>query len=99
MIAPAHTALMNTLVMTPGSHPKALYSGDLRVCNDSESTGSLTVHVRPEGMVYLEPGECMDEWGPMLTLVNDGSGIVIVHYRSISKNNGRVPGKQESPAP
>jgi hypothetical protein len=30
----------------------------------------------------------------MLTFTNEGKGTVIVHYRSIAKNNGRVPGHQ-----
>ena len=88
----AQAGLMNTITLNPGSPPKPLYGGDLRVCNDSESTGAVTVTIRPGGMVYLQPGRCFHQWGPMLTFTNDGKGIVIVHYRSIAKNNGRVPG-------
>jgi len=89
----AQAALMSTFVLKSGSPGKELYGGDLRVCNDGESAGAVTVKVRPSGMVYLEPGRCFNEWGSVLTFRNDGSGAVIVHYRSISKNNGRCPGQ------
>ena len=75
---------------------KALHGGDLRVCNDEVSAGAVTVMVRPNGMVYLAPGSCFNEWGSMLTFKNDGSGAVIVRYRSISKNNGRCPASTAS---
>jgi hypothetical protein len=97
LLPEAQAALMNTFVLKPGSPEKALYGGDLRVCNDVESTGAATVTVRPEGMVYLSPGRCFNEWGSMLTFKNEGSGVVILHYRSIAKNNGRVPGQHEFP--
>ena len=88
----AHAALMNSFVLKAGSPEKALYGGDLRVCNDGESAGAVTVNVRPNGIVYLAPGSCFNEWGSVLTFRNDGSGEVIVHYRSIAKNNSRCPG-------
>ena len=72
---------------------KALHGGDLRVCNDEVSAGAVTVMVRPNGMVYLAPGSCFNEWGSMLTFRNDGSGVVTIRYRSIAKNNGRCPGQ------
>jgi hypothetical protein len=90
----ARAALMNTITLKPGSLPQTLYGGDLRVCNDTDSTGAVTIKVRPEGMISLAPGSCFNEWGPMLTFINEGSGVVVIHYRSISKNNGRVPGHQ-----
>ena len=89
----AQAALMVTLVLQPGSPEKALHGGDLRVCNDEGSAGAVTVMVRPNGMVYLAPGSCFNEWGSMLTFRNDGSGVVTIRYRSISKNNGRCPGQ------
>ena len=92
LLPAAQAALMDTLVLQPGSPEKPLYSGDLRVCNDEKSAGAVTVDVRPSGRVYLEPGRCFNEWGSVLTFRNDGSGEVIVHYRSIAKNNGRCPG-------
>ena len=93
----AQAALMDTLVLEPGSPEKGLDGGDLRVCNDGESTGAVTVDVRPSGRVYLEPGRCFNEWGSVLTFRNEGGGVVIVHYRSISKNNGRCPGQHGFP--
>jgi hypothetical protein len=33
----------------------------------------------------------------MLTFRNEGSGVVILRYRSISKNNGRCPGQHGFP--
>ena len=92
LLPAAQAALMDTLVLQPGSPEKALHGGDLRVCNDEVSAGAVTVMVRPNGMVYLAPGSCFNEWGSMLTLRNEGSGEVIVHYRSIAKNNGCCPG-------
>ena len=94
LLPEAQAALMNTIVLKPGGLPKPLYGGDLRVCNDTDSTDAVTVKVRPEGMIRLAPGSCFNEWGPMLTFINEGSGVVVIHYRSISKNNGRVPGHQ-----
>jgi hypothetical protein len=87
----AQAALMNSFTLKPGAH-KSLTGGDLRVCNDAESASSATVQVRDSGMVYLQPGRCMNEWGMMLTFVNDGKEPLTIRYRSISKNNGRVPG-------
>jgi hypothetical protein len=51
--------------------------------------------MRSGGMVYLEPGQCFNEWGPMLTFHNEGKGAVNINYRSISKNNGRCPGHHD----
>jgi hypothetical protein len=97
LLPEAQAALMDTLVLEPGSPEKALHGGDLRVCNDGKSAGAVTVLVRPNGKVYLAPGSCFNEWGSMLSFRNDGSGVVIVRYRSISKNNGRCPGQHEFP--
>jgi hypothetical protein len=93
LLPEAQAGLMNTFMLKPGSPEKPLYSGDLRVCNDEKSAGAVTVDVRPSGRVYLEPGRCFNEWGSVLTFRNEGGGVVIVHYRSISKNNGRCPGQ------
>ena len=97
LLPAAQAALMDTLVLEPGSPEKALHGGDLRVCNDGESAGAVTVKVRPSGMVYLAPGSCFNEWGSMLAFRNEGSGVVILRYRSISKNNGRCPGQHGFP--
>jgi len=93
-LSQAQAGLMNTFTLKPGNS-KSLTGGDLRVCNDSESTSSATVTMRSGGMVYLQPGRCFNEWGMMLSFSNEGKGIVIIHYRSIAKNNGRLPGHHE----
>jgi hypothetical protein len=93
-LAQADAALMNTFVLKPGGK-KSLMGGDLRVCNDAESTSSATVGMRAGGMVYLQPGRCLNEWGMTLSFVNEGKGIVTIHYRSIAKNNGRLPGHHD----
>ena len=97
LLPTAQAALMDSFVLEPGSPEKALHGGDLRVCNDGKSAGAVTVLVRPNGIVYLAPGSCFNEWGSMLSFRNEGSGVVIVRYRSISKNNGRCPGQHEFP--
>jgi hypothetical protein len=51
LLPTAQAALMDTLVLEPGSPEKALHGGDLRICNDGESAGAVTVKVRPNGMV------------------------------------------------
>src|SRR5215510_11299179 len=93
-LSQAQAALMNTFTLKPGSH-KSLTGGDLRVCNDLESTSSATVAMRSGGMVYLQPGRCFNEWGMMLSFINEGMGIVTIHYRSISNNIGRCPGHHD----
>ena len=89
----ARAGLMNTIIFYPGSPPKPLYGGDLRVCNDFEQHGCRH-RDHPSGRhgLSFSRGSCFHQWGPMLTFANDGKGIVILHYRSIAKNNGRVPG-------
>jgi hypothetical protein len=84
--------LFNRFVLSAGQ-TKELYGGDLRVCNDRNSTGSARVSVRPTGTLLLAPGRCFNEWGPM-TFANEGSGTVTIVTRSISKNNGRCPGHE-----
>jgi hypothetical protein len=69
-------------------------AGDLRVCNDSSSTGSARVSVRPAGTLLLAPGSCLNEWGSMLTFANESSGTVTIVTRSIAKNNGRCAGHE-----
>ena len=93
-LSQAQANLMNAFTLKPGN-TKSLTGGDLRVCNDSESTSSATVAMRSGGMVYLRPGQCFNEWGMMLSFSNDGQGILTIHYRSISKNNGRCPGRHD----
>lgn len=90
----AEAALMNFFSLKPGAS-KSLNGGDLRVCNDLESTSSATVAMRSGGMVYLQPGRCFNEWGMMMTFSNEGKGTVLINYRSIAKNNGRFPGHHD----
>jgi len=93
-LSQAQAGLMSTFTLKPGNS-KYLTGGDLRVCNDIESTSSATVAMRSGGMVYLQPGSCFNEWGMMLSFSNKGEGTVTIHYRSISKNNGRCPGRHD----
>ena len=83
-----------TYYQLPPGASKQLYGGDLRICNDSGSTGSARVSVRPTGFLLLAPGSCFNEWGPTLSFANEGSGTVTIVTRSISKNNGRCPGHE-----
>jgi len=83
-----------TYYRLPPGASKQLYSGNLRICNDRGSTGSARVSVRPTGSLLLAPGSRFNEWGSTLSFANEGGGTVTIVTRSISKNNGRCPGRE-----
>ena len=77
----AHLAANETkqVSISPGYHW-------LLVCNDSSSTGTVTVDVGGDKGRVLLPGWCEQDPGESLAIKNDRAGPAFVTYRSMLSN-------------
>jgi hypothetical protein len=58
----------------------------VRVCNDTTSTGTVTVTIGEQASRVLLPGWCAESRAGSLALKNDHAGPALITYRAIFPN-------------
>jgi len=54
---------------------------DIKLCNESESTGDLMAVIGSNEAIRLAPGMCAWQPGDSMTLRNESAGLVLLTYR------------------
>ncbi len=83
-LMPVRAGEFGSFSLQPGE-TRAIRTGStyrtIRLCNDSESAGTLDAIIGDHDMIHLAPGLCAEESGDMIQLRNAANGTVSGVYR------------------
>ncbi len=84
--APAQTQNFGTATLKPGESRTIPIRGfhgyvPVRVCNDYNSQSNVSVTVRPRDPHLLMPGQCAEDTGDQIEMLNKGGGPAAVSWQ------------------
>jgi len=57
----------------------------MRVCNDFESSATVSITIDDQPTTELGPGRCTEDRGNIIVMVNRGGGSAAITYRAIAE--------------